>query len=215
MVVLISIKNRHQSILGWTPSNVVMKKLISTILVAVAVLPCLHSGRLFAADGSTNRPFLAIWRDSDGNRLRSGAPYLRIAIWNDGRVVFAKNTNDWNHDMLEGRIEPARVEELKKALKGTGVFELKGYCYLVPDAPVDCIMVDLGDRKQMLYWDEREMPGYGININPKPHHLEFMRCWKEVNKLALEAIPTESSTHPGRFERPPQSWRPKEPIQSE
>ena len=197
------------------PSNVVMKKLISTTLVAAAAFACLHTGRLSAADGSTNHPFLAIWRDSDGNRFRSGAPYLRIAIWNDGRVVFAKNTNDWSHDSLEGRIEPVRVQELKKALKDTGVFELKGYCYLVVDAPVDCMMIDLGDSKQMLYWDEREMPGYGINIDPKAHHLEFIRCWKEVNKLALEAIPNKSSVYQERFERPPQSWRLKEPIQSE
>jgi hypothetical protein len=67
----------------------------------------------------------------------------------------------------------------------------------------------------MLYWDEREQPGYGINISPKEQHLKFMSCWKEVNRLALEAIPKESKPHGEKFQRPPQSWRLKRPIQSE
>jgi hypothetical protein len=164
---------------------------------------------------STNRPFLAIWEDSEGLHMNSGAPYLRIAIWNDGRIVFAKDASKWNHELLEGRVETTRMDELKKAIEKTGVFELKGNCYLVPDAPVECVMLDFGAKQQMLYWDERETAGYGININPTETHLKFKSCWKEVNRLALEAVPKDAQPYTNRFTRPPESWRLKKPIQSE
>ena len=77
------------------------------------------------------------------------------------------------------------------------------------------VMVDLDARQQMLFWDERETPGYGINIAPKENHLKFIRCWKDVNSLALKAIPKESQPYGKRFERTPDSWRVKRPIQSE
>ena len=180
-------------------------------LLLVAASPAVTAA---AADGLEDRPFLAIWRDIDGF-LRSDAPYLRVAIWSDGRIVFAKDPKKWGHELLEGRIDAVRVAELKKALEGTGVFELKGNCYLVPDAPVDCVMLDLGAKQQMLYWDEVESANYGINIFPKAHHLKFKSCWKEVNKLALGAIPRQSQPHTQRFSRPPKSWRLKRAIQSE
>ena len=168
-----------------------------------------------AAEDSTSRPFLAIWQDTVGMVMGSQAPYLRIAIWNDGRIVFAQDPKKWNHELRQGTIDTAGLAQLKKAIKATGVFELKGNCYLVPDAAVDCMMIDVGDKQQMLYWDEVESPGYGINISPKPHHLEFKKCWKEVNRLAIAVLPKQSEPYKERFQRPPQSWRLKETIQSE
>ena len=191
-----------------------MKQFILILLCAIAWSGPGHDTAA-AAEVSTNRPFLAIWRDSEGLHRGSEAPYLRIAIWNDGRIVFAKDPGKWSHELREGRIDAAQLAELKQAVEKTGVFELKGNCYLVPDAPVDCVMVEVGGKQQMLYWDERETPGYGINIAPKEHHLKFIRCWKEVNRLALNAIPKESQPYTYRFQRPPQSWRLKKPIQSE
>jgi hypothetical protein len=165
------------------------------------------------ADGK-ERPFLAIWRQDDGYRGDSEAPYLRISIWNDGRILFAKDPSKWGHSLRQGRISAGRVVRLKKALLATGVFDLKGYCYLVPDAPCDCVMLDLGDKKQILYWDEVETPGYGINHAPKPYHLKFKECWKAVNKLALEARPEKSKEVKDRFQSPPAHWFLKKPIQS-
>lgn len=173
---------------------------------------------LSASFGTTEdaeaRPMLAIWRDFD-HKLQSEAPYLRIAIWNDGKVVFAQDPSKWSHGLRQGKIDAASLSELKNAIKATGVFELKGTAYLVPDAPVDCLMLDLTNKQQMLYWDEVESARYGINISPKPHHLEFKKCWKEVNKLALAAIPKGAEPHKERFREVPKSWRLKKPIQSE
>src|SRR5207237_5869044 len=96
------------------------------LLLVVVVSPAVTAPE---AGSLEERPFLAIWRDSGGFR-RSEAPYLRVAIWSDGRIVFAKDPKKWQHELLEGRIEAARVTELKKAIEATGVFDLKGNCYL-------------------------------------------------------------------------------------
>lgn len=185
---------------------------VFTLTLSVFVGAHLTEG--FAANDWEARPFLAIWRDYDHQQY-SEAPYLRIAIWNDGRIVFASGDSKWSHELRQGKIDAGSLAKLKKAIEATGVFELKGNCYLVPDAPVDCVMIDSGDKQQMLYWDEQEMAGYGINISPKPHHLAFKKCWKQVNKLARAAIPQPSEPYQGQFRRPPQSWRLKKPIQSE
>ena len=192
-----------------------MKTLFNILVLSALACVGSRAETTLTNNDSTNRPLIAIWEDSEGLHMNSGAPYLRIAIWNDGRIVFAKDASKWSHELLEGRIEAARRDELKKAIDKTGVFELKGNCYLVPDAPVDCVMLDFGGKQQMLYWDERESPNYGINITPTEQHLKFKSCWKEVNHLALEAIPKESQPHGEKFQRPPQSWRLKRPIQSE
>ena len=191
-------------------------KTVSVFLLAALALTIvgLNPETASAAIDATNRPFLAIWRDHEGLHKDSKAPYLRIAIWDDGKIVFARDPAKWDHDLLEGRIDATQVKELKQAIGATGVFELKGNCYLVPDAPVDCVMLDINGKQQMLYWDEVESPGYGINIQPTETHLKFKSTWKEVNRLALQAAPKDAQPYPNRFERPPESWRLKRPIQS-
>jgi hypothetical protein len=162
-----------------------------------------------------DRPFLALWRQHDGGPFGgSEGPDLRFAIWGDGRVLYAKDPAKWGSELRRGKISPSRVARLQAALADAGVFDLKGTCYLVPDAPCYCLMVDLGRKRQMLYWDEVETPGYGINIAPKPHHLEFKRCWKTVNHLALVALPDDGEAVKERV-RVSQSWYLKPAVQSE
>lgn len=165
------------------------------------------------ARSTMNMPFLAIW----SNHLRIGTgenAYLRVAVWDDGQIQFAQDPKSGDYNLRQGRIDPAQVAALKAGLVNTGVFDLKGTSYLVPDAPCICMMVNLGNKRQMLYWDEVEAPGYGINIDPKPHHRAFIRSWKEVNRLAVQAIPDRSVPLEEHFQ-PPQSWYLKRPIQSE
>jgi hypothetical protein len=161
------------------------------------------------------RPIVAIWRQSDGHRLSSDAPYLRVALWEDGRVLFAADPGKWEHHLQEGRITGKDIIGLKKRIAETGVFDLKGTCYLVPDAPVDCVMADFGGRRQMLYWDEVESPNYGINIAPKPRHLKFKECWKDVNRLLIASCPKLAKPVMGRFGPVPKSWNLKPAVQSE
>jgi hypothetical protein len=159
-------------------------------------------------------PLIAIWCDNIG-RMPSDAPYLRVAIWEDGQVIFAKDPEKWEYSLQEGKIASYRIKLLKKALLDTNVFELKGNTYLVPDAPTYSITINIGDKKQTLYWDEVETSGYGINIKPKPQHVEFKKCWKSLNSLALVACPDEFVESKEKFSMPPQSWYAKPAIQSE
>jgi hypothetical protein len=163
-----------------------------------------------------DRPFLAVWRDRDAGFLGGTGedPYLRFAIWGDGRVLYAKDPAKWGHEVRRGKLAPSRVARLKAALADTGIFDLKETGYLVPHGPVDCLMVDLGGKQKMLYWDEIESPNYGINFDPKPHHLEFKRCWKAVNHLGLVALPDDGEALKERV-KVPQSWYLKQEVQSE
>ena len=193
----------------------------STFLTACLALTTLTAGpaAVRAPDpppgkpsGEEDRPFLALWQQTGGRG--SDGPSVRFAVWADGRVVYAGDPGRWGGEVRRGKLSAARVARLKAAVADTGVFDLKGTCYLVPDAPIDCLMVELGGKKQMLYWDEVEAAGYGINIAPKPQHLEFKRCWKAVNHLGQVALPDdgEAAKEPMRV---PQSWYLKRPVQSE
>ena len=163
----------------------------------------------------TNSPIIAVWEDSRGFTADTNYPYLRVAVWQDGKVVFARDPNVWNHDLLLGQLSAQALSKLKQDIRQTGVFELKGHCYLVPGAPVDCVMVSFGGSKQMLYWDEVENDSYGININPKPQHIAFKKAWWEVNQLVLSALPHQARKLEARFQRPPKEWYLKRMIQSE
>jgi hypothetical protein len=57
----------------------------------------------------------------------------------------------------------------------------------------------------MLYWDEVEAHNYGVNINPKPHHLRFKECLKIINKLALDVRPGRSEPVRKEFRNVPTS----------
>ncbi len=163
----------------------------------------------------TNVPIIAVWEDSPGYTADTNYPYLRMAVWADGRVVFARDPNVWNHDLLLGHLPEEALAQLKQKIRQTGIFDLKGHCYLVPDAPVDCVMLSFGGSQQMLYWDEVEHERYGINISPKPHHLAFKKAWWEVNRLALSVLPDQAKKLDVRFQRPPKAWYLKRTIQSE
>lgn len=161
-----------------------------------------------------DRPMVALWRMSDGDRFDSRAPYLRYALWADGQLQYAVDPTKWGHELRRSMISATRVARLKAALVDSGIFDLKGTCYLVPDAPCDCMMVELGDKQQTLYWDEVEAPGYGINIDPKPHHRAFKRCWRAVNHLTLVALPDDGEEVKARVQIP-KSWYLKPAVQSE
>jgi hypothetical protein len=184
-----------------------------SLLVLVAIGGLLTTVPLFPEDKKPDpkddHPFFALWHDSG-----RGAPALRFAFWNDGRVVFAKDPKRWDGELQRGRVASYRIDRLKQAISASDIFSLKGNCYLLPDGGVDCLIAQIGDKKQMLYWDEVESPNYGINVDPKPQHLEFMRCWKHLNSLGLVACPDQCEAMPEKFAAG-RSWYFKDAIQSE
>jgi hypothetical protein len=198
------------------------KRKILSLIIACGIAALLGHG--FAGEQSIgkrdvqdDRPFFAVWNShstADTDHGHYHGPYLRFAFWDDGRVVFAKESETENKPLLRGRIAAYRVARLKKALLDSGVFTLKGNCYLVPDGRIVSMMIDLGNQRQMLYWDEVKTKNYGINTNPKPHHLDFIRCWESLNSLGQVACP-DNFTTVAETVRPQPTWSLKPPIQSE
>jgi hypothetical protein len=78
----------------------------------------------------------------------------------------------------------------------------------VPDAPVHCLLANADGKQQLLYWDEREMPNYGINVDPKPESIAFKDCWKQVKAAGLKRLKKDLPELPATESfRPPNSWK--------
>lgn len=165
-------------------------------------------------DLGSHRPLIAVWCNTLGFRPDPG-PYLRIAIYKDDRVLFAKDPTKREGQIREGEIASQRISDLEKRITGTGVFKLKGNCYLMPDGRTDCIMVDLGNKQQMLYWDEADFHDDGTNVDATAAHVKFKECWNALNRLALNYHPSISSAPKGRIDQLPRTWFLKEAIESE
>jgi hypothetical protein len=168
------------------------------------------------AASAADLPFVAVWRDDWGSRRTGQGPCLRVAIWNDGRAVVAEDPGTWCSPLRETTLDAADVADLKSRLGQTGVFELRGTCHLVPDAPSDCVLVRIGGRQRLLCWDEVETPGYGILADPERRHRDFITAWKTVNRLALGALTDASSASASAFAltRVPDGWRIEPPVAS-
>jgi len=69
-----------------------------------------------------------------------------------------------------------------------------------------------GAREQILYWDEVESAGYGINIAPKPHHLAFKKAWYALSAILERRVPKTST--PVAATAVPTTWRIKPAIES-
>ncbi|MFO0550727.1 MAG: hypothetical protein U0271_20200 [Polyangiaceae bacterium] len=166
-------------------------------------------------------PLVAVWR-KHGTPLPAppnGPPpppalALRFAVFESGRFVFANPADTWGAPLREALLDQAAMKALTSDLEQTGVFDLPGNTYLVPDAPVLVTVVRARGREQILYWDEVETANYGININPKPQHLAFKKAWKAVSDLVRARIPTDSKPFSAPF-APPETWYLKPAVQSE
>jgi hypothetical protein len=177
---------------------------------ACLILVAATAGALSAQDQATgnqpmheDRPFLALWQ-REGGILRPNSS-LRFAVWPDGRVLYAKEPDMWGSELRRGKMSPSRVARLKAALADTRVFDLKRTNYLAPDSGSDCLLVELGGKQRILYWDELETPCEQINPAPEPRYLEFKRCWKAINHLGLIALPNDGEAVKEPFPIP-ESW---------
>ena len=160
-----------------------------------------------SSDPFTTRPMLALWLEDEGRRVsKSPAPALRFAVWPDGRVVFTESTPKFGKRLQEGKISTEDVKKLRDAILRSDVFSIKRDAALVPDAPSMCLLADTGEKRRLLQWDERETPGYGINIAPSRDDRKFIATWKLLNQLGLGAKPEDFRPVDSKFTRPPASW---------
>lgn len=153
-------------------------------------------------------PMLALWINSHGMRAgESRGPELRFAIWEDGRVLCAKDPEKGGTTLCAGTITLEQVALLKKQVNASAIFSLKRYSYLVPDAPVHCLIANADGRQQILYWDERDTPNYGINVDLKPEAVAFKECWKQVKQAGLKRLNKELPELPATESfQVPKSW---------
>ena len=153
----------------------------------------------FTSEKLDTLPVVAVWLESMFKRMHKGMQRgIRIVIWEDGTILYSETPDDWDSPLRLGKVTQDEITQLKKDLGESGVLDLSGHCYLVPDAPVMCTLVNVGGRQQLLYWDEVEISGYGINIDPQPHHMAFMKAWKVVNARAMALRPATSLIHSDR-----------------
>ena len=189
------------------------------VLAGVWCAPALRAESLnFLPDPQGKLPLLALWVDDHGSKQRTspGEKVLRFAVWEDGTVLCGRDLENDGNRLRTGKIPKEQVALLKKQIQISGIFELKGNCYLVPDAPVHCMIAVVDGKQQMLFWDEREIPGYGINSNPKPQHLAFIRAWKQAKAAGIKQLGGSLTDLAGvQTFRPPDAWYLKKPIQSE
>lgn len=188
-----------------------MAGVASRRLVVTSVLVALIAATACAAAPSEGRvrlgkvrPVLAVWEQHQGFGY---TPHLRVAIWSDGRVLFAQDANGWNDALREGHIPVERVAALKRQLEATGVFKLTEPRFNgVPDGPLAHILVEFGARRTLLAWDEVESASYGDNIRPTAGYLQMKACWKALNRLAVAACPKSSRPVRASFEAPRFWW---------
>jgi hypothetical protein len=148
------------------------------------------------------RPVLAVWQDHPGMTDQPHGASLRVAIWDDGTVVFNKDLSDFGRDLQRGKIAPYRLALLKHALERSAAFSLKETGYAVPDAEGDCILFDLGAKGQVLNCEE------GLLLNHSgPEYRELKKCWETLNDLAILSCPDQFEPVPEKFTKTPDSWR--------
>lgn len=155
-------------------------------------------------------PLLALWVRSHGNGSKLGEPpELRFAIWEDGRVLCAKDPEKGGMPMRAGTITLEQVALLKKQINASAIFTLKQESYIAPDASVQCLLASADGNQQLLSWDTIERgETYRSSHDPKPDILIFEECWKQVKAAGLKRLkkdfpelpPTESFS-------PPKSWK--------
>ena len=102
-------------------------KAVALLAISAMALPATAGP---PADGNplagSEPPIIAIWQESAGFGPMGWEPCLRAAVWADGRAVFGKDPKSWGRGLLVGRIAAPRLAQLRRDLRATGVFALKG-----------------------------------------------------------------------------------------
>ncbi len=188
------------------------REFVAALLAAIAWTGCAPAQQEPVAgirpDPKDELPMLALWINSHGNsRTQGKAPELCFAIWEDGRVLCAQDLDKGGTPLRAGTITLEQVALLKKQLNASGIFSLKRYSYLVPDAPVHCLIANADGRQQILYWDEHDSPNYGINVDLKPEAVAFKACWKQLKSDGLKRLNKDLPELPATESfQVPKSW---------
>ncbi len=153
-------------------------------------------------------PIVAVWQHERGVYSyypgEGNPPFLRFALWEDGRFVFAADPNKWEHNLMLSRISKEVVSEVKNKIFHTGIFETKETHYNMHQEPnIDYIIVSLGHYKQFLCWAEG---GGDFKGNATSQDSSFEQIWHEINNILIDSIPSRADKLRAAFSMPSTSW---------
>lgn len=112
-------------------------------------------------------------------RQRSG---LEIAIWMDGFVLFASDSEDLSGSLRTGHLEPLKVRSVIEQIKSTGFFDQPAESHCVPDGGVVRIHARYDGKRNLQGWD-------GIE---RSRDRRFETMWKTARKLIETCRPRAS-----------------------
>jgi hypothetical protein len=197
-----------------------MKRIQSKIYSPMAKLACLfllllsmssvvaQGHRVPSASLGSHIPIVAVWSENDG-LMSQGARYLRFAIWDDGRVLFARDTRHLSTLLVQGKLPAERIAELERQLSESAVFRLKRTAYIPFDSLHYCMTVNVGKNHQALGWDEIPDPERTVVDAQKPIAKLFKECCVKINHLAASVRPRRTTLVRCQVEQVPQSWYPR------
>ena len=136
-----------------------------------------------------------------GRDNRSIGSYLELAIWEDGKTVYAANPDGHGPTLFVGEMDSRRVTEILAELDEAGFFREKPGGYLHVNFPHLEIAAREGTRTNRLFWDEMEIRGIDY-APPGPDVMSFVKVWKSAREILqtgplANAKPLLESVPPG------------------
>ena len=143
----------------------------------------------------------------------SPAQPLEVAVWGDGRIVWRQNGS-----LLQGRVDPGKIDALLQRLHREGVFGSGAVAYVNygPDSRFDVVELRLPDRTLKLEsWHEgfEQNPNlvatsHGVMalegrtreavLSAEPaEYLRFRRIWSDIRSTVRAWTPAEAQPFTG------------------
>ncbi len=153
-------------------------------------------------------PIVAVWQESKegmpADPEKSRPPFLRFAMWEDGRIVFNSDPNKWEHNLMIAQIPKEKVSSIKEEIYKTGVFEIQeAFHEMRQGGSFNIILVSFGHYRQYLYWSES---GPCLDNNPHPSGVRFEQIWHEINNILADSIPSTAERIEQQFFTHPTCW---------
>lgn len=130
-------------------------------------------------------PMLLVYRASSRKRssyVRTQRSGLEIAIWMDGFVLFAPDSEDLSGSLRTGHLEPLKVRSVIEQIESTGFFDQPATSLCVPDGDVVHIYARYDGKRNLQGWNGIEYRG----------HRQFQTMWKTARQLIETCRPSVS-----------------------
>lgn len=166
----------------------------------------------------SDQPVVLLISDSYSGNPQAVRDQVNLAVWHDGRIVWRSPKGE----LLQARIDPAKLQRLLDRLHEEGVFgEGKAdYGNLGPGASFEIIEVRTHDRELVMRsWHELYGDGKGslatangiesldgrdpavVMAQQPEEYKRFLRIWYEIRSTAESWVPVDGEPFTGVIER--------------